>query len=289
MTLKDYTESVVIDLQDRYDIEVMTKQYVKHADVTLTGLCLTSKDTNISPVVYIDEFYNKKTPVGEAANRIYTLLTSTHVDFDIDMLKNFESCKSCLRLSVASETSSAYICDCAFVIKRYNLYFYPVIFLTDNAMASVKVTKSMLEIWDMNADDVYNIAVTNTMNAVTIKPMTDVIEKLTGGIPIDVPDGAADSFYVVSNTESCYGAAILCVPNVIAKICTNLGLRNVCIIPSSRHEILLIDSTDVIPEAALQMVIDVNHDVVDEEDVLADSVYLLDVETEKIQVYSEVK
>ena len=84
--------------------------------------------------------------------------------------------------------------------------------------------------------------------------------------------------YVLSNTESCYGAWWMTDPVLLRGLFLRFK-KDFYILPSSVHECILLPfSGELNPEEMKVMVREINQTVLSPEDVLTDSVYIYDGE-----------
>lgn len=92
--------------------------------------------------------------------------------------------------------------------------------------------------------------------------------------------------YVVSNKVSYNGAAVLLYPELMKAISNKLN-SSLYIIPSSRHEIIVVKSTEsykIDTSSLRDLIVDVNTTSLEPEDKLSDSLYYYDRETDKITI-----
>ncbi len=143
-----------------------------------------------------------------------------------------------------------------------------------NSHMTVVVTKAILNMADVSADELRVRARRNLKEKVKIAEMTDVLQEMMDQ-PIDSLDVfPADRFmYVATNESNLYGASAMLLDDILQEFCEKHGLNAVFIIPSSIHEVLLI-SADNDPETINAMISDVNRMEVDEWDQLSNHCYV---------------
>ena len=114
-------------------------------------------------------------------------------------------------------------------------------------------------------------AVENTKNSFVIESLSDVLG-ISGFVDEVVP------IDVVSNKNRIYGGSALAFPEIFYDYCIKKGVKNIFIIPSSIHELLIIrDNGDFDANELTTLINLVNSTEVRDCDVLSDHVYLYDI------------
>ena len=152
-----------------------------------------------------------------------------------------------------------------------------------------------METWGVTADELYAAAFSNTpkLMGYNFSSMKEVMLEIMGsedagceGIE-NLPsreDLERDTFplYVLTNRIKIHGAGCILYKNLLMEIVEKWGC-NICIIPSSIHETILIPmSVAGNCEAISQMVREVNQTQVSPEEILSDHVYQFSRKTGEI-------
>lgn len=103
-----------------------------------------------------------------------------------------------------------------------------------------------------------------------IMPMEDAISEITG---IEIPSDAPYPMYVGTNPERILGASILMYETYLEDLAAQIE-DDLCIAPSSIHEVLIFPLSLVQPSKIIEIVRDVNRTVVLPQEKLSDSVYI---------------
>lgn len=103
-----------------------------------------------------------------------------------------------------------------------------------------------------------------------IMPMEDAISEITG---IEIPSDAPYPMYVGTNPERILGASILMYETYLEDLAAQIE-DDLCIAPSSIHEVLIFPLSLVQPSKIIEAVRDVNRTVVLPQEKLSDSVYI---------------
>ncbi len=103
-----------------------------------------------------------------------------------------------------------------------------------------------------------------------IMPMEDAISEIIG---IEIPSDAPYPMYVGTNPERILGASILMYETYLEDLAAQIE-DDLCIAPSSIHEVLIFPLSLVQPLKIIEIVRDVNRTVVLPQEKLSDSVYI---------------
>ena len=103
-----------------------------------------------------------------------------------------------------------------------------------------------------------------------IMPMEDAISEIIG---IEIPSDAPYPMYVGTNPERILGASILMYETYLEDLAAQIE-DELCIAPSSIHEVLIFPLSLVQPSKIIEIVRDVNRTVVLPQEKLSDSVYI---------------
>ena len=103
-----------------------------------------------------------------------------------------------------------------------------------------------------------------------IMPMEDAISEIIG---IEIPSDAPYPMYVGTNPERILGASILMHETYLEDLAAQIE-DDLCIAPSSIHEILIFPFSLIQPAKIIEAVRDVNRTVVSPQEKLSDSAYI---------------
>ena len=173
--------------------------------------------------------------------------------------------RSCLRPATDDEETLTYP---AFgdLEEYFRVFMDPY---NDDSYPTVVVQKAHLDGLGIDATELRKAGRDNLRKVVQILPMAEVIAALMG---MDVPSGDEELLYVATTKDKLHGASIMLLGDVLTDFCKDHGLDSICIIPSSKHEILLVkgamDRAEIDP-----MIQEVNETQVAEQDRLSDHGY----------------
>lgn len=134
-------------------------------------------------------------------------------------------------------------------------YSLRVVFsLEADEMQSFKVTEQLLELKGITRVELFARATENTLADVCISTLA---EKL------GIPAGLMPLILVVTNKSNLHGAGAIEFDKVKAECLDRLGTDKAVVIPSSKHEVLVLPYEEYDTTAIKQMVEEVNRDVVE--------------------------
>lgn len=140
---------------------------------------------------------------------------------------------------------------------------------------SLSVTNYLLEQWHISLEELFNIAMENT-----VKNYPYVFTSM------GMPDTDQDKMmYVLTNEETINGASVMFYPNILETIGGKLN-KDFYVLPSSIHEVLIVPDSDDIHGSRLQsIVMEVNETVVSQEEILSNHVYLYSRDNQQLEIF----
>ena len=174
-------------------------------------------------------------------------------------------------------------------IRFYDLaimFFYPVDWLCDIGQGIICVKEHMEMCWRMDEHELMQYAMSNLRKQnYTLKKLEEVME-MCG---VDVPDNIKTPLYLLTVYGGIYGAAAMLNTEFMKKASEEMESSKLWIIPSSLHEVLLLPYQYKEDADPLHQICAEVHLTLEQEDVLTDTIYLYDNETEQIAVAKEAE
>ncbi len=143
----------------------------------------------------------------------------------------------------------------------------------EDGVSSISITRSLMEETGLSVEELHIAAIANLTSDYKLQSMIDLMNEFFG---LDEMEEAfkISNMMVVTNSKGIYGAACILSEKVQEELTEILG-ETYIILPSSIHEVLAIPFSLVDNVAELlDMVTSINADVVQQADILTDSVYL---------------
>ena len=280
---------------EQYNVRL--NEVMKNNGVVLSGITMMQDDSNISPTIYLNHYYEAyesgEITLGCIVEDVLDTYERNKVKRSVDMrfFMNYENIKDKIIFKlIHAERNEALLKD----VPHIRYFDLAIVFqcLVSEEMfgnATIMIHKAHLKLWQTTVEELYERALQNTpkLQRYDIKSMRDVLGEMmlleemegrstkeTEEYLKELPDSVP--MYVLSNKSRVQGATCILYPNILKDFAA--AIRNdFYILPSSIHEIILLPAEgeeDV--EALKNMVREVNESQVEREEVLSDSVYYFD-------------
>lgn len=300
MSFEGFCAYIKTGIQQRlgYSCQVMTHNYLKNNGITLCGLTIMTKESNISPTIYLNGFYERYVYEAESLQQIEVDVMETYrrnkADYNLDVsfftewenarqriifkLVNYEANRELLK-----DVPHKKVLDLAMV-------FICLVEKDITGSATILIHNHHMEYWGVTEDDLLHTTMENTPYFYKNKMvgMNSVIEYMTGEKVDDAIEDCSANMYVLTVEDNLNGAGAILYPDVLKGIAEKMRCKNFFIIPSSVHEtiIVLVFSEDDF-EALSQMVKEVNATQLVPEEILSDHVYLYKSEDNTISMQDQ--
>lgn len=315
MKVKDHMKEAVYSIIDDYMIEllkrfyteeagylILNEKFTKNNNIEEYSLIINNNESSAGVVIYVDDLYEKITKfeisLDEAVDFVVSKYEeSKHIHFkdftanvqDFDTIKD----KIYMKLVNAKDNdlylhNMPYIpfCDLAIV-------FGIAVNIDKEGLNFITIKDSLFSFWNIDLQEIYEAAKINTpkLFPLKIEPITDVLsncflnedKEAEEFITMKTMNQLFKDVYVLSNESYINGATVILYEEVQNFLKSQEDNR--CILPSSIHEVIVapmrLDIEDLI-----NMVTEINETEVAATDVLSNSVYYYDKETNQIKVYS---
>lgn len=295
LIMKRITDSVQERLGDTY--RVTTQDVVKNNGLILKGLVIRHEEESLSPTIYLDDFVDDflhGTPLNAITDRILQIYYKNRNEhFDVSSLLDFNSVKDKIIYQLINTSQNEeFLKDTPSIpYLDLSIIFKVLIDSSQQAVSTVTIHNSLLEMWNTSTDEIYSLAKENTPKIMPaqITSMTDILKQAfkTGVFPTEQPEifDAPDicPMYVLSNFNLLHGSGCILYPNVLCNF-AKASDADIYILPSSVNEVILIpDVAKMLKADELKdMVHQVNCTEVAEEEFLSDSVYFYSRETQEL-------
>ena len=182
----------------------------------------------------------------------------------------------------------------------YAVFVVDITTMDQDGYAAAYITKALMEKWNIDKDQLVQIAKTNDVGGVCVENLSDILR--FAGYEEDSPlymvsrikrerDMFTGDVFTFSEGSEFGGAGVLFNTEEVSKrIKQVIGKGTYWVLPSSIHEVLVLKTDTEFSEENGQvnmlktLVSSINQDVVDETERLSDSVYLLDTEKETLEL-----
>lgn len=315
MRFKEFVEQINDKVERLLEGKAITTvhEVLKNNGVKLTGISIGTKDSNIAPTIYLESYWKKLSDENMFTNVSDSMLqgiaeeivmeakkykNETAITFDWFTDWNLVQKRLAVKL-INRESNGEMLGKVPYrlVLDDLALIVYLVLpkenDIKNGVVGSVTITNDHLCQWNKTAEEVIDVALQNTPNLLPeeIRSMSDLLFDILGEEKEehksleDVLIPKEDTFLVLSNTKTMYGAVTILYPNVLKRIAKVIE-SDLYILPSSVHEVIILPVTkEVSCNSLREMVAEVNQSsVIDNEEVLTNTVYVYKRENDMVQV-----
>lgn len=315
----DYVRDRIEKLLNSDNI-VKIHKVLKNNDVELDALTVLNKYSNVSPTIYLNKYYEdymKGYELDYIIQEIYDLYEehSKKLNFNINVFKDYS--KICNRIAfklINTKSNEKLLNDIPSVpFLDLSIVFYCLLDNDYLGSATAIIHNIHMDMWNVSVKELYRQAKKNTpiLLGCELKSMNDMIKEMLicdlqetiyekddrydKNCNIPGPEVVAEglmknivdeknpvSMYVLTNKLRTNGAVCMIYDNVIKNFAKKIK-KDLFILPSSVHEVILVPVADGITREELEnMVKEVNNNELDEIDILSDHIYFYSLKDEKI-------
>ena len=299
---EEFCKYMMNDLQNYFveqekDCEVLLYHATKTNNVSRLGLTIKSAGSNISPTIYMEEFYEKLidgSSIGDIRDELvnlyeYTVEKSPNIDFMDDFkLENIKD-KIAMRMvnykdnrEMFSETPHKKVDDLA-------VYYVVVVGCNRDGTACMTIRNTHQEMLGITTDELHQIAMENTTKIFppVFMKIEDKLSQIENNLLVSKDVGRNSGMFVLTNEIANFGAVNILNPDITEKVREIIG-GDYYIIPSSVHELLLVSKNEMVDARELGILVrEVNGHMVDREDRLSDHIYEMDFEKNELRTVKE--
>lgn len=298
MKFNEFAEEIRAELEGllKKETTVSIHSVTKNNGVVLHGITIRMKSRNVSPTIYLEEFYNeflKGKEIREIVSEIYGIYENDTYKENLDLrfFTEYENAKENIVFKLVNyEKNRVQLEDIPHV--RYldlAIVFVCVVRNDELGNATILIRNNHLELWKQSAQSIYNTARRNTPKLLPpeLKTMEEVLGDLFGVNVQAEEEGIPEEFiktgmYILSNRLRMCGASVILYDGILKEFADKCE-KDIIILPSSIHEVILLPYNEEHDKDTLtQMVKEVNRTQVEAQEVLSDGVYVFLREENKI-------
>ena len=289
MEFTNFTTLVQRELEKRAgeNYRVKLNDVMKNNGVVLRGITLMQDDSNISPTIYLNPYYdayeNGDTTLGTVIDEVIDTYERNKINRSIDMkfFLNYETVRSRIIFKlINTEKNRELLRDVPYIpFHDLSIVFQCLVSEERFGNASILIHNVHLQLWKVNARELYECALENTplLQGYELADMNTVLEemKALGGIDDEEIEDMQQEvpMYVLSNKSRINGASCILYKDILKDFAMVVD-KDLYVLPSSIHEVILLPSDGTQESEQLkEMVREINQSQVEKEEVLSDSVY----------------
>jgi hypothetical protein len=279
-------------IRDRAEMEIgaraVIKKVYKTNGNTYDGLVMMLLGINISPVIYLQRYYEMYKDIMDEENAMDSIWDSIKdVYFDSQPLVNvnvescfaYENIKSSLGLKLVSyERNKDWLEDIVHIpFLDLAIVFVIHIKTAEKIVGTVTITKQHQAGWGKSREELFHDAMESVRHDYEITHVGKIIEEYRDIIGVDEMAESDFPMFVLKNRVVPFGASAILYPHVLGNFADECGWEKIIILPSSLHEVFLLPYTGHEDFDSLnRLVNDINQADFMEELVLSDHIYIYD-------------
>lgn len=281
------------DWKETSQIEISVVK--KNNGVSATGLFIRENGQDVSPILYLDDYYIHY----QNGELLENVIRNIRADYDkkvqmaavkIPNLQEFENIRGRVIYRLVNyEKNKEILEDCPH-IRLYDLAvtFRWVARIDDVGVSTSLITNKQVKEWGVSVNDLVLAARQNTPRLFPAQ-IIDMEEMLAGMVSFILYPSAIP-MYILTNEQELNGASALLYGDILKDFANKKG-ADMYILPSSIHEVIMIPADRIDdPKKLSSMVHEANTTVVSIGDVLSDSVYYYDRKKDQItEIVSDEK
>ena len=294
MNFEEFKRKIAVEMKQRIENgEVKIENIVKNNGVNLTGLVMIGQDTNLSPTIYLEPYFEEIqdksfTQIAEDIWQNY-LKNKNSYEVDISQFTEWSKAKDRITVKLINYADNQELLKTIPHEKYLDLavVYYYLVDICGSGTGTILINNFHLELWGIEKEELHSVAVSNykKLYRIEVESMQNLLETFLKDMSVDdyVMDDSPVKMYVVTNHLKLYGAAAMLFPEELKKIADNWEC-DLSIIPSSVHEIIVVPDWQDDVKHMKNMVCEVNESVVDKVEQLSNNVYYYARESGIIQV-----
>ncbi len=281
------------------DAKVSVQEVNKNNGKVLHGLTIQTKDSRVSPTIYLESFYENYKEQGmeiDVALERIAQIEMEHaspakgLESVADNFRDPDFIRSHVVMALVNAEKNAEMLENVPHRMTEDLAVVYKVYLggSEESVGTILITDKHMEQWDISVDELHQCAMKNSNELLPaqVMGMGELIREMMGDWAEDIaPEiGPNEKMYVISNQRKMNGAATLVYSDALEKLSEKIGC-DLYILPSSIHETIAVPCEPGIDVHDLtSMVREVNQMQVAIEDQLSDNVYKYDAKTKTLSL-----
>lgn len=277
----EYLGMVKSEVERKTGLSAQLQMIHKNNGVVLDGLTILAEDTNVSPTIYLNSYYEEFLEAGlDAVVRevleIYWK-NKPRKTFDISRFKNLEKARENIKMKVINYERNVELLEKVPHMKVLDL---AVVFMavlksqSEYEFASILIYNQHLDYWKVDVEELYKTAQENMKNDFETISLVDVMREVIGDA---AEETEVQDMYILTNSTRLHGAVGMLNVALLDAFMKKYQTEKLVILPSSVHEVLLIPYHKGLAGMDFKkMVKEVNEAEVSVEEFLSNSVYEYD-------------
>ena len=293
MNYEAFLQCLLDTLEERLPEGVTSRfqRVTKNNGVQVDSVMIVKEGCNISPTIYLEDFWNRYASGVDMEDIIHDILTAygdnaLAENFDLSLFMDFEKIKNRIVYKVINYKKNKKLLES---VPHYRYLDLAVVFyclVEDMNNATILIHKSHAEMWGVTEKDLLSVAAVNCPKLLKYR-FSNIFSYLSSyhfpGLPRELADELVPMF-VLSNKTGIYGASCVLYKGLLHKLGEQLD-SDFYVFPSSIHEVIVMPDIDGCDgDYFKEMVKEINASEVKEEEVLSDNVYFYSRERDNLEM-----
>lgn len=286
MTYQEFKQNIIQAITESLGsaYRIALQDIIKNNDTHLDGLTILSENSNISPTIYLNYYYEQYLAGKSLPFICADILRSYHENvpkenIDISFFTDFAKVKERIIFKLVNYERNKELLAKVPHVRYLDLALVFSCYVSDftEGHATILIHHHHLSFWDVSVNELYMLAMDNTPRLLhfQIQNMAEVITELLVEKRSELSEDLTPvPMYVLSNYTKLNGSGCILYKNLLSDFSARIN-SDFYILPSSVHEVLLIPSNYASSAAELTaMVQEINATQLSREEILSDHVYL---------------
>lgn len=289
MNIKEFAERIKTALSDALKKEVRIVTPLKINNTRLYGINIMEQNSNLSPIIYLESFYENFLNTGDWELTVSDMLAfyddnKAKGSFEMEWFRDFSQVRKNVFYQLVNYDANEELLSTIPHARFLDLAkIYYVRCQTEGRSGNAQICNNHVKGWGITEDELMAAAEENTPRLYPVKlcPLLDIygLGDDSGLLP-----GMSVPLFVLTNTERQNGAAAVCYEDVLDDFSRKVD-DDLAVLPSSIHETILVPmQRHKGLDALKQMVYDINRTVLSRSDFLSDNVYIYNRRDKQLNV-----
>ena len=298
MTYQEFKDTTIRAIQMKLgkNCRVAIQDIIKNNDTNLDGLTILANQSNISPTIYLNQYYEQFLR-GKTLSEIFSEILlayeqhSPKQNIDVSFFTDYNKVKEHIIFKLVNYERNKELLKQVPHIRYLDLaiVFNCLISADEGGCATILIHNHHLSFWNISKEELYELAKINTPKLLShrLHNMSDVLKEIFDDEELSAllsKEANMIPMYILTNRQKLHGSACIVYENLLSDIADCLD-SDLYILPSSIHEVILIPSISANSYAELSsMVREVNSTQVSREEILSDHVYYYSRASKKLSM-----
>lgn len=283
-TYEEFVSRLMNRISEEFSEEINfnRRNILKNNGKRLDAITLCRTGYNLCPTIYPEYYYEQYSRGMDFETLFVRIMEGIRreisvEDLNLGSLSDFSTLRDRItfRLINAARNEELLSEICYKPYLDLAIVFSCVVSIKGEETASFLIRREHLLMWDVTVDQLFALARENTPRLFPVR-CQGILEVLEEEYPGSVPESFSnleERMYVLTNTLKLHGAGCILYRHILRDLGEKLG-RDLYLIPSSIHEMLIVPAFEEIDSACFRdMIAQGNADTVTEEEYLSDHAY----------------